>query len=119
MKRKTISAALSRICFGSWSERKIWSDRLSLRARYGLDERTSDGSLGENPWGISGDEGYGHQLMDRMQEERFYLQRFNNGSPAKRSEIYANLSAEWSSTVGQLIERRQIIIPNDESSSLS
>src|SRR5260370_17815323 len=52
--------------------------------------------------------------MDRMQEERFYLQRFNNGSPAKRSDIYANLSAEWWSTAGQLIERRQIIIPNDE-----
>jgi hypothetical protein len=29
---------------------------------------------------IGGDEGYGHQLMDRMQEEGFYLQRFNNGS---------------------------------------
>jgi hypothetical protein len=26
---------------------------------------------------VGGDEGYGHQLMDRMQEERFYLQRFN------------------------------------------
>jgi phage terminase large subunit len=63
---------------------------------------------------VGGDEGYGHQLMDRMQEEGFYLQRFNNGSPAKRSDIYANLSAEWWSTVGQLIERRQIRIPNDE-----
>jgi phage terminase large subunit len=63
---------------------------------------------------VGGDEGYGHQLMDRMQEEGFYLQRFNNGSPATRSDIYANLSAEWWSTVGQLIERRQIIIPNDE-----
>jgi hypothetical protein len=63
---------------------------------------------------VGGDEGYGHQLMDRMQEEGFYLHRFNNGSPAKRSDIYANLSAEWWSTVGQLIERRQIIIPNDE-----
>src|SRR5246127_5079715 len=52
--------------------------------------------------------------MDRMQEEGFYLHRFNNGSPAKRSDIYANLSAEWWSNVGQLIERRQIIIPNDE-----
>jgi len=52
--------------------------------------------------------------MDRMAEEGFYLQRFNNGSPAKRTEIYTNLSAEWWSTVGQLIERRQIIIPNDE-----
>jgi hypothetical protein len=29
---------------------------------------------------VGGDEGYGHQLMDRMAEEGFYLQRFNNGS---------------------------------------
>jgi hypothetical protein len=63
---------------------------------------------------IGGDEGYGHQLMDRMAEESFFFQRFNNGAPAKRNEIYANLSAEWWSTVGQLIERRLIIIPNDE-----
>ena len=63
---------------------------------------------------IGGDEGYGHQLMDRLQEEGFYLQRINNGSPAKRADIYFNLSAEWWSIVGQLIERRQIIIPNDE-----
>jgi hypothetical protein len=63
---------------------------------------------------VGGDEGYGHQLMDRMQEQGFYLHRFNNGSPAKRPDIYANLSAEWWSTVGQLIERRQFIIPNDE-----
>jgi phage terminase large subunit len=35
-------------------------------------------------------------------------------SQAKRSDIYANLSAEWWSTVAQLIERRQVIIPNDE-----
>jgi hypothetical protein len=38
----------------------------------------------------------------------------SNGSPAKRSDIYANVSAEWWSTVGQMIERRQIIVPNDE-----
>src|SRR6266700_4026916 len=61
-----------------------------------------------------GDEGYGHQLMDRMAEEGFHLQRINNGSPAKRADIYFNLSAEWWPTVGQLIELRQIIIPNDE-----
>ena len=29
-------------------------------------------------------------------------------------EIYTNLAAEWWSTVGQLIERRAVIIPNDE-----
>ena len=33
---------------------------------------------------------------------------------AKRTEIFASLAAEWWSTVGQLIERRQIFIPNDE-----
>jgi hypothetical protein len=52
--------------------------------------------------------------MDRMQEEGFHLKRFNNGSAAAKPEIYTNLSAEWWSTVGQLIERRQTIIPNDE-----
>jgi phage terminase large subunit len=63
---------------------------------------------------IGGDEGYGHQLMDRMAEEGYHLKRFNNGSPAERSEIFFNLSAQWWSTVGQLIERKQIIISNDE-----
>ena len=29
-------------------------------------------------------------------------------------KIFFNLSAEWWSTVGQLIERRQIILPNCE-----
>jgi hypothetical protein len=52
--------------------------------------------------------------MDRMAEEGFYLERFNNGSPAKRTEIFANSSTEWWSTVAQLIERRAVIIPNDE-----
>jgi phage terminase large subunit len=70
--------------------------------------------LGLKSYDVGGDEGYGHQLMDRMQEEGFYLQRFNNGASAKRSDIYANLSAEWWSTLGQLIERRAIIIPKDE-----
>jgi hypothetical protein len=63
---------------------------------------------------VGGDEGYGHQLMDCMAEEGFYLQRFNNGSPAKRSEIFANLSAEWWSSVAQLIELKILILPNDE-----
>ena len=63
---------------------------------------------------IGGDEGYGHQLMDRMAEEGHHLKRINNGSQAKRADIYFNLSAEWWSTVGQLIERKQIIVPDDE-----
>jgi hypothetical protein len=52
--------------------------------------------------------------MDRMAEQDFHLRRVNNGSPAKRSDICANLSAEWWSPVGQLIERRMIRLPNDE-----
>ena len=63
---------------------------------------------------IGGDEGYGHQLMDRMAEEGFYLRRFNNNAQAKQSNLYTNLSAEWWSTVGQLIERRLIRVPGDE-----
>ncbi len=52
--------------------------------------------------------------MDRLQEEGFFLQRISNGSPTKRADIHFNISAEWWSIVGQLIERRQIFIPNDE-----
>jgi hypothetical protein len=52
--------------------------------------------------------------MDRMDEQDFHLRRVNNGSPAVRNEIFANLSAEWWSTVGTLIERRIIRIPNEE-----
>jgi hypothetical protein len=39
--------------------------------------------LGSQGSQVGGDESYGHQLMDRMVEEGFYLQRINNGSPAK------------------------------------
>jgi hypothetical protein len=63
---------------------------------------------------LGGDEGYGHQLMDRMQEEGFYLRRVNNCMAAKRADVYVNVSAESWSIVGQLIERKLIVIPNDE-----
>jgi hypothetical protein len=49
--------------------------------------------------------------MDRMAEEAFHLKRFNNGSAAKKPDIYVNLSAEWWSIVGQLIEHRRIVPP--------
>ena len=52
--------------------------------------------------------------MDRMAEEGFRLKRFNNGAQAKRSDLFTKLSAEWWSTIGQLVERRQIIIPSGE-----
>jgi hypothetical protein len=52
--------------------------------------------------------------MDRIAEEGYKLKRINNGSAAARNDIYYNLSAEWWSLVGQLIERQTIFIPNDE-----
>lgn len=65
-------------------------------------------------WQIGGDEGYGHQLMDRMAEQDFHLRRVNNGAQAERNDIYANLSAEWWSTVGVLIERKMIRLPSGD-----
>jgi phage terminase large subunit len=70
--------------------------------------------LGLRSYEIGGDEGYGHQLMDRMAEEGYWLRRINNGSPASKPSLYANLAAQWWSTVGELIERRQIVLPSDE-----
>src|SRR6476619_7252570 len=52
--------------------------------------------------------------MDRMAELGYHLRRVNNGSAALRDDLYVNLSAEWWSIVGQLIEHKRIIIPNDE-----
>jgi phage terminase large subunit len=63
---------------------------------------------------IAGDQGFGHQLMDRMDEEKFHLQRVNNGSPAGRNDVFYNLAAEQWSTFGQLVERRQIILPGGD-----
>jgi phage terminase large subunit len=60
---------------------------------------------------VGGDQGFGHQLMDRMSEEGFSLRRFNNGAQASRPDLYFNLSSEWWSMFGQLVERRQILIP--------
>ncbi len=70
----------------------------------------SGGQLGLSGYQIGGDEGYGHQLMDRMAEEGYYLKRVNNGSPASKPNLYANLSAEWWSVVGELIEHRKIVL---------
>jgi hypothetical protein len=71
--------------------------------------------LGLAGYDIGGDEGgMGHVILDRLAEQNFFLKRISNGSPAKRSEIFANLSAEWWSIAGQLIERKAVIIPNDE-----
>jgi phage terminase large subunit len=70
--------------------------------------------LGLNGYQIGGDEGYGHQLMDRMAEQGYYLKRVNNGVTASKPNLYANLAAEWWSTVGELVERRKIILPKGD-----
>jgi hypothetical protein len=63
---------------------------------------------------IGGDEGYGRQLMERMAEEGYFLRRVNNGSAASKPNLYANLATEWWSVVGELIEHRKTVLPNDE-----
>jgi hypothetical protein len=63
--------------------------------------------LGLSSYQVGGDEGYGHQLMDRMAEEGFFLKRVNNGSASGKPNLYANLAEEWWSTVGELIEHRR------------
>jgi hypothetical protein len=62
---------------------------------------------------VGGDEGYGHQLMDRMNES-YHLKRFNNGAQASRPDLLFNLASEWWSTFGQFLERRQIILPSGD-----
>jgi phage terminase large subunit len=70
--------------------------------------------LGLSGYQIGGDEGYGHQLMDRMAEEGYYLRRINNASAASKPDLYVNLAAEWWSRVGELIEQRKVVLPGDE-----
>lgn len=70
--------------------------------------------LGLRGYQIGGDEGYGHQLMDRMAEEGYHLRRINNGAASSKPNLYANLAAEWWSRFGELIERRRIVLAADE-----
>jgi len=44
----------------------------------------------------------------------FFVRRVNNGAAPTKPNLYANLAAEWWSVVGELIERRKIVLPNDE-----
>jgi hypothetical protein len=56
---------------------------------------------------VGGDEGYAHQLMDRMNEESYHVKRFNNGAQASRPDLLFNLASEWWSTYGEFVERRR------------
>ncbi len=66
--------------------------------------------LGLSGWQISGDQGFGGSMMDRLAEQGYHLKRVRNGDPAKNRKDYFNLAAEEWSTVGKLIENKQIII---------
>jgi hypothetical protein len=59
---------------------------------------------------IGGDQGFGGALMDRLAEKGYHLKRVRNGDPAQNKKDFFNLAAEQWSTVGKLIENRQIII---------
>jgi phage terminase large subunit len=71
-------------------------------------------NLGLGSYSVGGDEGYGHQLMDRMAEQGFYLKRVNNGAASSKPNLYANLGAEWWSVVGELIEHRKLVLPGGD-----
>src|SRR6202043_98448 len=66
--------------------------------------------LGLVGWQIGGDQGFGGALMDRLAEKGYHLKRVRNGDPATNKKDFFNLAAEQWSTVGKLIENRQIII---------
>jgi hypothetical protein len=66
--------------------------------------------LGLQGWQIGGDQGFGGALMDRLAEQGYHLKRVRNGDPAPNKKNSFNLAAEQWSTVGKLIENRQIII---------
>jgi hypothetical protein len=42
------------------------------------------------------------------------VRRVNNAAASTKPNLYANLAAEWWSVVGELIERRKILLPDDE-----
>jgi hypothetical protein len=63
---------------------------------------------------ISGDQGFGYQIMDVMQESGYFLRRCNNNAPAIRSDVYCNQIAEWWDNFGILIGRKAVILPNNE-----
>jgi len=44
----------------------------------------------------------------------YFLRRVNNGATASKPNLYANLAAEWWSTVGELAEHWKIVQQADE-----
>jgi len=63
---------------------------------------------------IAGDEGgLGKVMLDALAEAGFDIQRVNNGAAPANAEAYANRGAEIWFEGRTLIERQQVILPND------
>jgi hypothetical protein len=71
--------------------------------------------LGLKAWQIDGDAGGGGKLIcDRLQDMGWAIHRVNNGAPPRYCKDYANLAAEMWFEGAKQIERRQIILPEDD-----
>ncbi|MEI6715152.1 MAG: terminase family protein [Verrucomicrobiota bacterium] len=57
--------------------------------------------------------GLGIPICDRLQECGWNVRRVNNGVPASKPEIYGNVAAEMWIQGARLIEKREIILPDD------
>jgi hypothetical protein len=71
--------------------------------------------LGLKPHQIDGDEGGGGKLIcDQLQAMGWRINRVNNGAAPRYSEHYANLAAEMWFEGAKQIERREVILPEDD-----
>jgi len=70
--------------------------------------------LGLLPGSIYGDEsGLGCVMCDALKEAGWRINRVNNGSSAKRSDIYMNLGTEIWFEAARRIKNREFILPDD------
>jgi hypothetical protein len=61
--------------------------------------------------------GLGNVMCDALREAGRRIHRVNNGPPANEPDFYANRSAEIWFSGRPLIERQEIILPDDKDSS--
>ncbi len=67
------------------------------------------------PEDIEGDaDGMGIVFIDMLTENKFPIRKFHGGRPARNSKVYANAVAELWYEARRAIERREIILPNDQ-----
>ncbi len=90
-----------------------WREKDTMRAVGQFIRHFHDQELNERQ--IYGDEGgLGKTMCDALKESGWNIRRVNNGSPAYNHNGYANRSAEIWFEGRTLIERKQIILPNDK-----